>query len=592
MNRFPEASRLIRTVKAALLACVVATAAIGQSGEEAPFDTIGFELALASAETDVDKLDLIQQAIAKINGAPNPDLALFFELNTLLIDYLAEAGETGVAAQLAAQLAQFAIQRGEDFGIDAVAQIISAQQLAETAGAYDLALGLFEAEFDFVRDAGQSSQLLGGIWDQASAMADRMGRSDEAARLRDRATALKEDASSGATRSFGSDGGFHEVNVFYATDRERTEAQSPSNFYGSGRGAEVEYGTLTVTIPNNHVPGAIEAPSIWRLEFGENPARHVILKEISPAEKDAFFAAMQSDIATRDRKEAFVFIHGFNVKFEAAAKRAAQLAHDMNYGGAPVLYSWPSAGRTTSYVADTAVVRLSGRRLASFLQDVKARSGAEVVHVVAHSMGNRALTDALELLAVGRREAGETEPLLGQVFFAAPDVDAGLFTEMARTIRPLAERLTLYTSQEDLALATSRKLHGNAPRAGQAGDALLQEPYFDTVDMSGLGDDMLAHSYFANDSSALMDIMALIWRNVAPARRCGLKELEPGNSASAWVYVNGECDVNMMMGLIASAWLRPDVPKTEIQQIIREFADDAELAAGLEARFGSIAGWN
>ncbi|MEM1317623.1 MAG: alpha/beta hydrolase, partial [Pseudomonadota bacterium] len=73
------------------------------------------------------------------------------------------------------------------------------------------------------------------------------------------------------------------------------------------------------------------------------------------------------------------------------------------------------------------------------------------------------------------------QPPFDQVVFAAPDVDAGLFAAMAETARPLARRMTLYASNNDWALEVSRKLHGNAPRAGQGGDAMLVSSAIDSV---------------------------------------------------------------------------------------------------------------
>ncbi|MEM8652146.1 MAG: alpha/beta fold hydrolase, partial [Pseudomonadota bacterium] len=421
--------------------------------------------------------------------------------------------------------------------------------------------------------------------------AKRLGKNQEVARLRALGDNLRSKEKTTGTRGVGDEGGFREVDVFYATDRLRTDRENPAELYGSGRG-ELEYGTLRVSIPDIHVPGAIEAPSIWSLEFSENPAKHIILQSVSPLEERVFYERLQTVMQFRERKEAFVFIHGFNVRFEAAAKRAAQLAHDMNYRGVPVLYSWPSVGRTTSYIADTAVVRLSGRRLAEFLRSLRAQSGADVIHIVAHSMGNRALTDALELLAARWTGEGITEPQFGQIFFAAPDVDAGLFAEMASSIRPFAKRLTLYTSKKDWALVTSRKLHGNAPRAGQGGEVISQSTDFDTVDMSDLGEDMLAHSYFANDSSALVDIMALLWRNTEPSARCGVEpEQATGtNVAKNWIYRKGQCDVSRIMGLIATAWEQPRVDFPKIQKLIARYSNDPNEKQRLEQTFSSILG--
>lgn len=592
----------IRMLVAVLALCATAMSGAAQQGS-AGFNPITFELAFAAADSSADRRALLEEAITQINATPDPDLATFFDLNLMLLDVLEANGEVAAASTRAALLAQFALRQGAEFGISPLPHLARAVRLAEAAGNYQLLIDLRNAEFVYLRDSGQDGAQLAEFWDNTAALAARMGQTDEVERLRAEAEALRAEAPNSemqalgapapgsGTRSVGSDGGFREVEVFYATDRARSGNTAPSEFYGGDRG-ELEYGSLIVTIPDSHQPGQIEAPSIWRLEFTENPAKHVVLQSVTPLPVDGFFGKMQAEMTSRDRKEAFVFIHGFNVRFDAAAKRAAQLAYDMKYRGVPVLYSWPSAGRTVSYVADTAVVRLSGRRLAQFLEDLRARSGADVIHIVAHSMGNRALTDALELLAA-RQSGGEVEePLFGQIFFAAPDVDAGLFAEMTKSIRPIAERLTLYTSSEDWALVTSRTLHGNAPRAGQAGDTLLSEPHLDTIDMSKLGEDMLAHSYFANDSSALVDIMALLWRNADPERRCGLMPARASitGAATAWVYEQNQCDVQMIMDLIASAWQERDVDIAQIQTLIQQYVSDPEDARAVEQRFLAILG--
>src|SRR5690606_10497977 len=172
------------------------------------------------------------------------------------------------------------------------------------------------------------------------------------------------------------DKGTTTVRIYYATDRARTGDTDPDNFYGGERG-ELELGTATVSIPPHHVPGNIERPSIWTLEFSEDPARHVVLRAVTPGEREAVFAEMRSQLAETGSESAFVFVHGFNVPFNEAAQRTAQMAYDMDFDGLPILYSWPSRASVLSYIADTAVVNLSGRRLLTFLEDVVARSGAK-----------------------------------------------------------------------------------------------------------------------------------------------------------------------------------------------------------------------
>jgi len=159
---------------------------------------------------------------------------------------------------------------------------------------------------------------------------------------------------------------------------------------------------------------------------------------------------------------------------------------------------------------------------------------------------------ALELLALRRGIGTGSAPVFEQVLFAAPDVDADLFAEMLPTIRPVARRLTLYASEQDWALETSRQLHGDSPRAGQGGTFTLADANIDSVDMSELGEDMLAHSYFADDRSALADIVALFWRNAAPNQRCGLAPVT-GDSPMVpiWLYQVGQCEDRKLVEVLS-----------------------------------------
>jgi hypothetical protein len=272
-----------------------------------------------------------------------------------------------------------------------------------------------------------------------------------------------------------------------------------------------------------------------------------------------------------------VFVHGYNVTFANAAKRTAQISYDLNFEGAPILFSWPSVGSAFSYIRDEAVVRLSGRHLLGLLDDVLARSGAKKVNIVAHSMGNRALLDALSLMAARREGAGETGPVFGQIIFAAPDEDAAMFTDVIAEIRPLAERLTLYGSDQDLALNASRAIHGDLPRAGQAGPGIVVSKDIDSIDMTALGNDMLAHSYFANTSSALTDMLWLFWRDTPPGGRCGLDPRD-GPAGRSWLYDPAKCDGAAMLSALTLLKEQGAAALDKLRDILARPGASAEIA--------------
>ncbi|MAM62275.1 alpha/beta hydrolase [Maritimibacter sp. UBA3975] len=538
----------------------------------------GLQIALADPEA-LPPEEVIERIDAALIDASLADPRLIFDLQMLKADVLEDLGRRDEAALLYAQLGDFAARERETLERDPVALYETAITLFRDTGDLASAATAVERILGEQRDAGAGADAIADTQDRLAALARETG--DTALAEEYAAAAQATRTTPAPSRSVDDDGGYHEVEVFYATDRARGNEAIPAEFYSGQRGT-LELGIATVTIPNDHQTAIVESPTIWKLQFGPNPAKHVVLQSVTPVTDGDFWDGMRTRLEDRAADDIFVFVHGFNVAFEKGMRRTAQMAHDMKFPGVPVLYSWPSRGSAFAYVADAATVRVSARRLTHFLDDIVARSGAGTIHLVAHSMGNRALTDALELMAL-RRDVGPGDaPPFDQVIFAAPDVDAGLFSAMLPTIRPLAERLTLYASDRDFALATSRRLHGRAPRAGQGGDDLLALEDLDSVDMSALGDDMLAHTYYASDSSALADLVTLFYSNAEPARRCGLSPRMPDSAAvPVWTYAADSCADKALVEVLTKI-RRGRITSLDLaQQVLADTVLDPALRATL-----------
>ena len=576
---------VLKTVVPCILALAVAALALPGRAQEDP----GFVALAFLAETDpAAALVQIDAQLAREAAQPAPDPRVVFDHYRLQADLLIGLGRMAEAAALLADLALYTRQMRARLDLDPAPLFDEAARLFEAAGdparAREVMLELLAEH----REGARPADVIAGDLARLARLSDLLGEAETARSYRDAAQAALAAPADPVTR--GDNPGFREVDVYYATDRARSGEDDPNTFYGADRGA-LELGIATVSIPETHTPGVVEAPSIWRLEFRADPAKHVVLQRITPLAEQAFYSRLQSVFADAPGKEAFVFVHGYNVRFDQAARRAAQMAYDMNYDGVPILYSWPSRGSTVGYVADTAVVRLSGRRLSRFLDDLVARSGAETIHIVAHSMGNRALTDALELLALRHGLQPGDAPVFGQVIFAAPDVDAGLFKAMLPTIRPVARRLTLYASEEDWALTASRKLHGDMPRAGIGGATTLSDAHIDSIDMSELGEDMLSHSYFADDSSALADLMTLFWRNAAPQHRCGLESRAAlAGEVPVWAYRRDTCAERSLIGVLGHLKREGVQSEEAARAVVRRTVSDRDLAARLERVVSAMVG--
>jgi esterase/lipase superfamily enzyme len=225
-----------------------------------------------------------------------------------------------------------------------------------------------------------------------------------------------------------------------------------------------------------------------------------------------------------------VFLHGYNVTFIDAARRAAQIGYDLQIGGAMAFFSWPSQGAMTpqAYAADAASIEASEGAIADFLAAFAAQSGPDHVHVIAHSMGNRGLLRAMQRMVTdAQRSSGR---LLGQLILAAPDVDSTVFCDLARTYRHVAARTTLYVSDRDRALGASTWLHG-FPRAGYTPPVTVI-PDIDTVHVANVDLTRLGHGYVAEARDVLHDMHALLRFDAPPHSRMGLRPMRRPIGAS------------------------------------------------------------
>ena len=310
--------------------------------------------------------------------------------------------------------------------------------------------------------------------------------------------------------------------VFFATDRNYDETQEDfEDQFGSQR-SSLKYGWCTVSIPNTHEVGQIESPSIWKFEFWEDPAKHIVIHKVDLLQKDSFFRKLSSRVKKSNGKQSFLFVHGYNVSFTDAAKRTAQMAYDLGFDGEPVFYSWPSKASTSAYTNDEATIQWSKLNMERFLEDYIERSEAEQIYLIAHSMGNRGLTRALiDLL----QEKPHLKEKIQEVILAAPDIDADVFKEeiAPKMVENLQSPVTLYVSAEDAALLASDAVHGYR-RAGDSRQGVLVVDGIETIDATGLDESFLGHSYFSETKPILNDILEIINTSKRAARRRSLEK--------------------------------------------------------------------
>jgi len=322
------------------------------------------------------------------------------------------------------------------------------------------------------------------------------------------------------------------VSVLYGTDRKLESEGLQTITFGAERG-ELTVGFCEVSIPRDHRLGELESPSIWRLQFRPDPSKHVVLRSTARMKLQDFQNLLQQRVIESGAHDALVFIHGYNVTFEDAARRTAQIAYDLQFPGVTSFYSWPSNGSALNYVADAEQARRAVGYLSSYLEIIFGDKNIDQVHLVAHSMGNQVLTAALQDLAAKMPTLVGSK--IGQIALVAPDIDAEIFRkEIAPKIVGIGHRLTLYASNRDKALELSRKLH-NYPRAGDLKDGVIIIKGMDTIDASAVDTSFLGHSYFAENRSVIADLFALVRKDTGPSDRFGMRPITAAG-LSYWMF--------------------------------------------------------
>jgi esterase/lipase superfamily enzyme len=315
------------------------------------------------------------------------------------------------------------------------------------------------------------------------------------------------------------------VPVFFGTSRAPTGSANPADYFGTSR-ADNSFGIVNVSIPDDHRMGALEKPRWFKLEFRADPEKHVLVLSVEPLDRSQFATRGRSEIAGLKKKEVLIFVHGYNVTFGDAARRAAQISYDLNFDGLPALYSWPSEGSVAKYLVDANNVSWAEPHFRDFLRIVREELGADAVHVIAHSMGTRLLANTIVSLTSVPAAPGA----LRQIVFAAPDIDADTFRNLSAAFRGRAARITLYASSGDRALSASQQFQKYS-RAGQSGLDLVVVPTVDTIDASAVKTEFLGHSYFGDTDSVLSDLFYLIRDGTPPSERARLRERSRYGSA-------------------------------------------------------------
>lgn len=349
------------------------------------------------------------------------------------------------------------------------------------------------------------------------------------------------------------------ADVIYLTDRAREDDGSGRPRYGYGRSPSLAYGTAQVRWGSidswiELCEASCKAPRLLSLttridsvsELGRMPETPwkskpspegimVVVPEVRE-EYERHMAELQRLVTERlahtPRKEAFVFIHGFNNGFDEAVPVIAELWHFIGRIGVPIAYTWP-AGKgfnLRGYNYDRESGEFTIFHLKQFLEALAATPGLERVNLIAHSRGTDVLCSALRELNIKYRAKfpDEAEPgarvlRIHHVVLAAPDMDVSVARQRleAERLGRICGRLTMYSSPDDMAIGFAKWLFESTIRLGTLGFASLPPDQRTSLsEIAGVefidarvAKDLVGHSYFYSNPAVSSDLILLLRDN-------------------------------------------------------------------------------
>ncbi len=349
--------------------------------------------------------------------------------------------------------------------------------------------------------------------------------------------------------------------ILYVTDRLPSSRDFDEIYYRNKRGGFLRLGIADIEIERQN--GFVRTESIWKelveisttkerdqsyalqvkelKELGIFDRSGNVFREIpikggtlhEPTQK--FTKLINQKLAMSRKKDVYIYVHGYNTVFEYSLLTGLELWHYLGYDGVFIAYAWPTTPRGLAYFADMDTARVTSRNLRFFLEYLSEETNVENIHIVAHSMGTRVVTFALEDIALMYQ--GKTYPEIkkkvkvGNVILIGSDVEVTIFGGyLLDGILDTTKSLTIYTSDNDTALSASRWLF-ERQRLGEswrnrkvsmAGKKYLKKnKKLRIIDVTEAEDaDVgLGHSYFIDSMWVSSDVLLTLGYDLSPKQR-------------------------------------------------------------------------
>ncbi len=272
------------------------------------------------------------------------------------------------------------------------------------------------------------------------------------------------------------------VPVFFATNRTSQAINGIDSYSEKANPNGLTFGVINLAVPlpyNAPVDDASQTKMQWQ-------RMHVAVKKHTAApEFDKDKCTIQNKVFSRDEivpafnayrqstgnPETVIYVHGCCTTFDTVMRRAAMVA---SHTQTPVLaYDWVSPTGLRNYLVNQTMADQTKDDFCKFLTKVETLIDPKTTTLIAHSMGNQLVDEAMvrraELMSVN-----PSIPKYKELVMSNADVDAIAFLKHGEEFAINGEKTRIYFSTFDKRLRLSTFVHGGFKRVGMPGDLLPQ----------------------------------------------------------------------------------------------------------------------
>lgn len=295
--------------------------------------------------------------------------------------------------------------------------------------------------------------------------------------------------------------------IYIITNRATSDKQQNcNNQYFRNTISTTKYISCIVNIPKEHSIGALDTSSQTILDKD----KYFYAYDYKEMNKIEFLEKIKNS------REILIFVHGFNVEFEEALYRIAQIHYDLKFQGVSILFTWPAGPKEGIFsnllINDTYKFNFENAKnsltlfktfIAELLNQIDRNTK---IYLIVHSMGHQIVIPSL--VELSKSTSGNSKKFQ-EIVFNAPDYPVDSFRNEAPFLQNISRRITIYCSPNDNALKASETVNGTK-RIGQCFKVNgINVINVQRVDSPILGIGGLGHGYYSS-RAILTDLYQLM----------------------------------------------------------------------------------